>query len=83
MKFYKFISLLAIATLTLTACESGSSSDPSDRDYGDIILNAYPSDEVSNEFEAELYLNFVWLDIAYIYGHTRNEMGSSYQQYLC
>lgn len=82
MKFYKFVSLFAIATLTLTACESGSSSDPSDKDYGNIFLNAYPSDEVSNEFEAELYTNFVWLDIAYIYGHTRNEMGASYKQYL-
>ena len=83
MKFYRFIALLGIAALLLTACDASGSSNSSNNDsYDDIFFNAYPPDQVKNEIEAELYLNFMWLDLCYIYGHTRNEMGKSYKDYL-
>jgi C-terminal peptidase prc len=88
MKFSKLLISLETALL-LAACESTVSSDSSEYEISSsdltkngIFLATYPSDQVQNEYEGELYINFAWLDLAYIYGHTRNEIGDNYKVYL-
>ena len=87
MKFSKLLVSLE-AALLLAACESTVSSDsledeiPSELDENQLFLATYPSDQVQDEYEAELYINYAWLDLAYIYGHTRNEIADNYKVYL-
>ena len=88
MKFNKLITFLGTALL-LTACEKAvsSSSDsseddtPNDLNKTNIFLATYPDDQVKSGLEEELYLNYAWLDLAYIYGHIRNEIGDNYKIY--
>lgn len=84
MKLKKLSFALGVsATLLLCACESTISSDPLDKQLGsNVLFETYSPDEISNEVEEELYLNFIWLDIAYLYGHTRNEIGDNYRDYI-
>lgn len=78
---YSFISLGMATMLFFCGCDNASSSDP-EGSTEDIYLSTYPIDDVKNEFDLELYNNFIYLDLAYIYGHTRNEIGESYTIYM-
>ena len=84
MKLKKLsFALGACALLFICACESTISSDSSDNRFGsNVLFDTYSPDEISNEVEEELYLNFIWLDLAYLYAHTRNEIGDDYREYL-
>lgn len=67
--------------LFFCGCDSNS-SDPDETFEDDVMHNTYPIDEVEDMFQLEVYNNFIYLDLAYLYGHTRNEIGDNYRIYL-
>lgn len=78
---HSFISLGMAAMLFFCGCDSNS-SDPDETFEDDVMYNTYPIDDVEDEFQLEVYNNFIYLDLAYLYGHTRNEIGDNYRIYL-
>lgn len=82
MKLSRIFVVFGISVLfLLSACYDSSDNTPLYIDHG-AIYNAYPLDQVQNDFEYELYANFIWLDLLYFYGHSRNEIGDNYRIYL-
>lgn len=77
MSIKKFFLALGTCSLLFSACTQTTSSDNSS--YDDL----FPENEYfEDEFETELYYNYLMLDILYIYGHTRNEINADYRVYL-
>jgi C-terminal peptidase prc len=77
-RFYLLISLAA--ALIFSACTQTTSSDDSNSQPSNKIFPRM--DEVTDQYEAELYYNYVLLDYFYLYGHLRNELADDYKVYL-
>lgn len=74
--------LLAIFTIPflLTACTQTVSSEESSA-FRDLFPTSDETD-FENTYEAELYYNYVMLDLLYLYAHTRGELDPDYRVYL-
>lgn len=77
-RFYLLISLAA--AFIFSACTQTTSSDDSNSQPSNKIFPRM--DEVTDQYEAELYYNYVLLDYFYLYGHLRNELADDYKVYL-
>ena len=86
MKLSKIIPTIGMAALVFSACDSGTSSDESqEMDFrnSNTYLNTYPElNKINDVYQLELYQNYIWLDLAYLYGHMRNELDDNYRVYL-
>ena len=72
--FKKLLLGASIFSLFLSACTEPEESSK---------IPMFPEeDDFSNDIEAELYFNYFYLDLYYIYGHARNELSDNYKVYL-
>ena len=72
--FKKLLLGASIFSLFLSACTEPEESSK---------IPMFPEeDNFSNDIEAELYFNYFYLDLYYIYGHARNELSDNYKVYL-
>ena len=72
--FTKLLLGASIFSLFLSACTEPEESSK---------IPMFPEeDDFSNDIEAELYFNYFYLDLYYIYGHARNELSDNYKVYL-
>lgn len=79
MKYFCLFTSLTV--FLFSACQQTTSSDESESRSATEIY--FPlMDNVKDQFEAELYFNYVMLDLYYYYAHTRNEIADSYKAYL-
>lgn len=75
-----FTALGASFLLLLSACHNTADGEFFTYDRG-AVYNTYPIDDVQDDFQYELYVNFIWLDLFYYYGHLRDEIGENYRIY--
>lgn len=75
MRHIKLLTILGAISIIFSAC---SVSTDSSSDYSDL----FPGTNIEDDFEAELYLNYGYLDLYYLYGHMRNELADDYKVYL-
>ena len=69
--------LVALASVVFAAC-----STTSDNDNPVSLFPGYSEQDFGSIYEAELYYNYVMLDMLYLYAHTRNELADDYSVYL-
>ena len=69
--------LIAFASVMLAACHTTSDDDDSVSMFSELSEQNF-----SSIYEAELYYNYVMLDMLYLYAHTRNELADDYSVYL-
>ncbi len=67
--------MAALALVFLGACSYTQSDD--EWEIPDKLKPTY-----ANIYEAELEYNYILLDVFYVYGHSRDEIGESYKDYL-
>ena len=90
MKLNLWVFVLGISALVFIACDSGASSKDEenplisiDSEIDEYYLNTYPEfSNIKDSVELELYSNYTFLDLFYLYGHTRNEISDDYRVYL-
>lgn len=72
--FKKFMLGVSTLSLMFAAC-----TDPDDSSE----IPMFPGmEKISDKSEAELYENYMMLDLFYLYAHTRNELSDNYKVYL-
>ena len=78
--FYLLVAL--VVALLFSACTQTASSDD-DSSSKTLTEIYFPKlDRITDGYEAELYFNYVMIDLYYLYGHSRNEIADDYKVYL-
>lgn len=75
MKPIKLLAILGAISMMFSACTESSDGSA---DYSSL----FPGVSIDDDYEAELYLNYGYLDLYYLYGHMRNELADDYRVYL-